>query len=57
MEPPSINSPDHPRLGTDRCVGANRLDMAFKGYKCDKKKGLAICEMPVPGKNKLNCQF
>ena len=52
MEPPSINSPDHPRLGTDRCVGANRLDMAFKGYKCDKKKGLAICEMPVSGKNK-----
>ena len=47
----TLKSPDRPWKNNDRCVGASRLDMAFKDYKCDKKKGHAICERPVPGKS------
>merc|ERR1711962_1855571 len=37
-----------PWSSPDRCVVANRETMAFKDFKCDRKKAFPICEMPLP---------
>merc|ERR1719239_968967 len=40
---------DRPWTSPDRCAAASRELMAFKDFKCDKKKAFPICEVPNPG--------
>ena len=52
-----LQCPGRPWTSPDRCAVANRETMAFKDYKCDRKKAFPICELPYPGKTCISCQL
>ena len=54
---PTLKSSGRPWTSPDRCGAASREMMAFKDFKCDKKKAFPICEVPNPGKNFTSSPF